>query len=215
MAEGRDHHADAARHAGPRRREHQHQARAVRRRGQAACASAGSRAATFRAHPTRASIRSRRWRCSPRPCRISTRLAPVDVIVPCAHGSALALLDESRRARFAGDGLFRRAAGGDRQRVPRHRTALFGSLLPGQPDGADARPAAVLAADGLCPGFRAGANDPALGPVFRLAHERPGGVGQYGARRANPARRCGIRRLLVAGARARLGPAVRAARSPL
>ena len=83
-------------------------------------------------------------------------LAPVDVIVPCAHGSALALLDEHRRAGAAGDGLFRRAAGRDCRSLPRHRTALFGGLLPDQSDGADARPAAVLARDGLSRGIRAG-----------------------------------------------------------
>ena len=136
---------------------------------------------------------------------------PVDVIVPCAHGSALALLDEARRARLAGDGLFRRAAGRDRRRLSRDRAALRGSVLPDQSDGADARAAAVLAGDPFPGAVRPRPHHPAMGPVFRLAHERPRGDGPYRARRADPARRRHRQPLLVAGARARLGSAVRAA----
>ena len=80
-----------------------------------------------------------------------------------------------RRARLAGDGLFRRAAGRDRRRLSPDRAALRGSVLPDQSDGADARAAAVLAGDHIPRAIRPRSHHPALGPVFRLAHERPRG----------------------------------------
>ena len=179
------------------------------------CASGAPKAATCPARPTGASTPSRRWRCSPRPCRISTRTLPVDVIVPCAHGSALALLDEA--------GALALPVMDYLAEPPAEIVAAYREIAPPFAEVfCPVNPMALTLGLQLFwqetafpEDFAARPHDPALGPVFRLSPDRPRRHRLHRAWRADPARRRASGGYLLAGAPARLGPAVRAAGAAL
>ena len=110
------------------------------------------------------------------------RVLPVDVIVVSAFGSTLGCVDDDGRAGDAGDGLSRRAAGGDRRRRTRRSRRPFPrrSATPGR--GAVARPPALLARDRLSRGVRARAVDHDLEPVSRFPPRRPADLRDHRAR---------------------------------
>ena len=137
--------------------------------------------------------------------------APVDVIVPCAHGSALALLDEAGGLALPVMDYF--------AEPPAAIANAYRDIAP--PFSEVFCPANPMA---LTLGLQLFWQETAFPEDFaRVRTILPWGqyfawrmsgravIGQYRARRADPARRRRIRRLLVAGAPARLGPAVRAA----